>query len=124
MLGKLVSLLLAGTTTACVTMRPVSAPASFIPAHRPQHVRIIARGQVMLLSQPRLIGDTLTGWAHGEYQELLLSDVQRVEAPQPAPVRTVLVVTAAAAGVATLIISTRGSGPVVDPGIEYRRSGR
>src|SRR5712691_779059 len=82
--------------TACTTVRPVLPPhEKYIRAHRPARVWITHRnGSLIVLDDPRLEGDTVTGMTGAAYREVLLADVVQLEAARPAPAKTAAAITA------------------------------
>ncbi|HUL50632.1 MAG TPA: hypothetical protein VLT79_11505 [Gemmatimonadales bacterium] len=83
--------------SACHTIRPVS-PAQLTPSDAPARLWVTLDDQsVMALDQPLVNGDTLTGMVHGEPQQILLASTTKLEANQPAPIRTAALLTAAGA---------------------------
>jgi hypothetical protein len=100
MLGKALLVLLPCCTAACVSVRPVLAPATFVSQQQPELVWVHAADHAahpIPLGQPRVVGDSLHGlWVGtGERLSLPLSGVQMV-ARQPAKGRTALLVASAA----------------------------
>jgi hypothetical protein len=101
--------------TACTTVVPVSGPRDYISASHPSRVWVKRNdNRVMMVEAPRLLGDTLTGFVDGVYQETLLSDVREVSTRRPAPRRTVFLVggmvVVGAAAFAVLSASGPGGG--------------
>lgn len=89
--------LLAFATTACMTIRPVAAPASFIPSRNPELVWVEHHsGEVMPVAGPSLIGDTLVGTHLGtaESVRLTLPQIRSLFARQPDRTRTTLLLAA------------------------------
>jgi hypothetical protein len=92
---------------ACTSMQRVE-PAQFIPAHRPEAVSVwTARHAVTIVSDPQVLGDTLTGVVFGDRWALGLKDILRVEASRASPPRTALLVAgAAASAIGVYLLST------------------
>lgn len=121
---RLVTALLPCVSAACMTVRPVIAPASFVTQRQPEVVWVSAADHAahpIPLGRPAVVGDSLQGlWlGTGERLTLPLSGVQMV-ARQPDTRRTVLLVAGAAlaAGfIAWRATDDRGpqSGCVFDP---------
>jgi len=79
------------TAAACVSVRPVLAPASFIPMSQPDLVWVtVDNGEQLALTRPTITGDTLSGNHFGERVNLALPRVQVMHARQPDKKRTVL----------------------------------
>lgn len=116
-LGTLLALIPLGAA-ACVTVRPVLAPTSFIPARSPDIVWVTAHsGEVIPVGQPALRGDTLVGqWAGtSEPVSFPLPQIRVMQAAQPHHGRTALL--AASIGVLAGFIvyrATQSSGPKAD----------
>ena len=109
---------------ACVTVRPVATPASFIPQRQPELVWVTSsdhEGQTIPVGRPMIQGDSLYGQWLGtsEHVRLHLPRVTSVFARQPDRTRTTLLV-AGATLVAGFIVwratnaSGKGSGCVFD----------
>jgi hypothetical protein len=77
--------------TACATVRPVTAPATFIPQHHPDRIWVAApNGEVLQLIGPALRGDSVVGTLAGTSEPLAvpLTPDYHVFARQPAAGRT------------------------------------
>jgi hypothetical protein len=105
---------LAGVTltmigAACTSMRPVE-PGQFIPAHRPEVVSVWTKpNHVTIVSNPQVIGDTLSGVVLDEPWARALKDVVKVEATRADPARTaILLAGAAASAVGVYLLSNSG----------------
>lgn len=82
---------------ACVTVRPVAAPVTFIPQQQPELVWVTAadhEGQTIPVGRPTIRGDSLHGHWLGtsERVSLHLPRVTSIVARQPDPRRTALLV--------------------------------
>ena len=80
-------------SVGCVTLQPVAEPAQFIPKANPQIVYVILRNHSqVVLTQPRVSGDTLIGALEGVSSPMAvpLSHVQRIEVVQRDKKRTTL----------------------------------
>ncbi len=78
---------------ACSTMRTVESPVAFLEQNNPKHVRVYATdGELYVLRDPQLRGDTIRGFESMEQEELSLSmnGIRRMEALQPDKTRTTL----------------------------------
>lgn len=100
---------------ACVTVRPVLAPASFIPARSPDIVWITAQsGEVIPVGQPALQGDTLVGrWVGtSEPVRFPLRQIRVMQAAQPHRGRTALLAASIGALAGFIVYrATQSSGP-------------
>jgi len=84
----------------CHSVRPVQ-PADLSARASLQRVWVTRSDRsTVVLDEPRLAGDTLTGLTNGEPQSIPLSDATVIRSRQPAPGRTVML--AILAGAATL----------------------
>ena len=113
--------LLPVAAAACVSVRPVLAPAQFIPASQPQLVWVtVESGEQLALSRPTITGDTLSGHHFGDRIAVPLQRVQVMHARQPDKKRTALFV-AGVGAIAGFIVwrashsSGQSSGCVFDP---------
>ena len=91
---KALLILLVSGLTACVSVRPVLTPASFIPQQNPELVWVTSQqGEVIPIARPSLRGDTLVGHWLGtrEPVSVMLPQVQ-IQARQPDHKRTVFAV--------------------------------
>lgn len=108
-------------TAACMSVRPVLAPAKFIPTSRPDLVWVtVDNGEQLALTRPPITGDTLSGNHFGDRVTLALPRVQVMHARQPDRKRTALFVATlgAVAGFIVWRASNAGgqsSGCVFDP---------
>lgn len=109
---------------ACMTVRPVLAPASFITQRQPEVVWVHSADHAahpIPLARPSVVGDSVHGlWVGtGERLSLPLNGVQMV-ARQPSKGRTLLLVAGAALAAGFIVWQTRDdsgmpSGCVFDP---------
>jgi hypothetical protein len=112
---RLVLALVPLAAAACVTVRPVLAPATFIPARSPDVVWVTAQsGEIIPVGDPTLQGDTLVGrWVGtSEPVRFPLPQARVIQAAQPHRGRTALL--AASIGVLAGFIvyrATQSSGP-------------
>lgn len=100
MLLRSVAALLALSTMACVTVRPVATPASFIPQRSPDLVWVTAQsGEVIPIAGPHLRGDTLSGKWFGtsDSVSVQLPELRMVYARQPDRTRTAWLIATATA---------------------------
>jgi len=99
--------------SACKTMKPVSLDQ--LTALKPDKVWVkdTTQGkQMMLLTQPQFVNDTLVGFAGGNYQELPRAHIEQVQVQENATTRTVLLsvgIAAAIGGFAYAITSSGGN---------------
>lgn len=76
-----------------MSVRPVLAPATFIPARQPDVVWVtVQTGEQLALTRPTITGDTLTGHQLGERIAVPLGHVQVMRARQTDKKRTALFV--------------------------------
>jgi|SRR5688572_13023545 hypothetical protein len=112
-------------TGACMTVRPVVAPASFVTQRQPEIVWVNAADhadQTIPLARPTVVGDSLHGqWlGTGDRVSLNLSRVTSMVARQPDRRRTALLVAGAALVAGFVVWRSRddsglSSGCVFDP---------
>lgn len=103
---RLSSLALALLSTACVTIRPVTAPASFIPRQSPEYVWVQQQdGELYQVARPAIHGDTLVGLRFGtsEPVNLALPHIRTLSAKQIHRTRTTLFI-ATTAFVASFVV--------------------
>jgi len=118
--APLAALLLVGV--GCMSVRPVTQPAQFIPQTNPDVVLVIYNDNSEVpVENPRMSGDTLIGtWAGlGEPVAAPLSQVQRIDARQRDRTKTRMLIGGIAAltvamGYVTLEVARGGSGPACD----------
>lgn len=87
--------LLVSVSSACMTVRPVPAPAQFIPQSNPPLVYVTyTDNSIVPVAQPKISGDTLVGtWAGlSEPVAIPFHQIQLVQAKQPARGRTRLLI--------------------------------
>lgn len=90
---KTIPLVLAVLLPGCSTMRPVESPVAYLEQNNPKHVRVYSTdGELYVLRDPQLRGDTVRGFESLEQEELSLSlnGIRRMEALQPDKGRTTL----------------------------------
>ncbi len=76
---------------ACHTLRPL--PSTQLNTNSEPRLWVTrADHSTLVLDEPRVQGDTLSGVIHGEARRLPLSDAIAIRARRPAPVRTAVVV--------------------------------
>ena len=113
--------LLLPIAAACVSVRPVLAPATFIPTRQPDLVWVtVQTGERLALARPTITGDTLTGHQLGELITVPLPRVQVMHARQTDKARTALFVASVTALAGFFVwrashSSGRSSGCVFDP---------
>jgi hypothetical protein len=76
---------------ACSTMRPVESPVTFLEQNNPKRVRVYAAdGELLVLREPQLRGDTVRGYEPLAQEEMSISlnGIRRMEALQPDRTRT------------------------------------
>lgn len=104
----------------CTAMRPVKQPANYIEAVQPKLIRVTRTdGTKFNMIGAHLSGDTLMGFVQkpsgvmGEFEEMPLGDLQKVEAQQYAHGLTALAIlggVAAWAGITYVFIKSIESG--------------
>lgn len=95
---------------ACQTTGVVGYPAEFIATKGPTHVWVTQPDdRVVELSNPQVHGDTLAGFADGNYVEMPLSSVKLMKGQFPAPARTALLAGVAAIGTAAIVAAMMGN---------------
>ena len=106
---------------ACSTMRPVESPVTFLENNNPSRVRVYAAdGELYVLRDPQLRGDTIRGFESLVQEELSLTvnNIQRMEAMQHDKGRTTLFIGAmavlGAAGIYMAANSGDGAGLICD----------
>ncbi len=106
---------------ACTTMRAVDSPVAFLEQNNPQHVRVYsADGELYVLRNPQLRGDSIRGFEPLEQEDLSISlnGIRRMEAMQPDKTRTTLFIGAmtlvGAAGIYMISKAAGGDGLVCD----------
>ena len=80
---------------ACSTMRPVESPGAFLEQNNPKQVRVYATdGELFVLREPQLRGDTVRGFEPLAQEELSfsLNGIRRMDALQPDKKRTTVFV--------------------------------
>ena len=98
-LRRIAAGVLLASFTGCTTVGPVQSPTKYIAQKQPRTIWLTrSNHQVVRVSGPRLVNDTVVGAVNGQYTEIPLSDVTRVVAVQSAPGKTIAV--AALGGVA------------------------
>ena len=103
--------------TGCTVMAPVAGPREFIPVHEPSIVWVRASGsaETIALEGPRLVGDTIVGFADGEYMELPLAQIETMRARQFSRGRTTtLVAGMSALAVGLFFVLGGGHGSAVE----------
>ena len=106
---------------ACTTMRAVESPVTFLEQNNPAHVRVYsADGELYVLRNPQLRGDSIRGFEPLEQEDLSISlnGIRRMEALQPDKTRTTIFIGAmtlvGAAGVYMISKAAGGRGLVCD----------
>ena len=94
-------------TSACMSLRTVQMPESYIPAQRPTHVVVtLVGGQTVGLYSPAIVGNTLTGYGRKGVDStgvaIPLRFVQRVQAEQRDEGQTAVLIAVVALGVGLL----------------------
>src|SRR5579864_2856489 len=85
----------------CTSMHSVD-PQRFIPKHKPAEVSVwTTRDDVTIVSDPRIVDDSLVGVVYEQRWATPLDHIVRVVAEAPDRTRTVLLVTGAAGAILT-----------------------
>jgi hypothetical protein len=96
--------------SACTTTGVVGYPAEYIDTHGPSHVWVTGSDNAVVeLSNPHVQGDTLAGFANGNYVEMRLEDVKLMKANFPSPGRTALLAGVTAIGAALAVAALMGN---------------
>jgi hypothetical protein len=100
---------------ACTTLRPVGVDELRGP-NPPERVRVTKTDDsTVALHSPRVVGDTLVGTADGVRRTLLLSQATAIQAWEPAPNRTAILIFAGMTGAfALLVAETTAKTPQLD----------
>ena len=113
-------ILLGIVLNACTTMKPVESPVTFLEQNNPRHVRVFTPdGELYVLREPQLRGDTIMGFEPLEREnvKLSLNTVRRMEALQPDKKRTTLFIGAmtvlAGAGIYMITQVAGGGDPLI-----------
>jgi len=112
-----VGLLIATTlsSAACQTMRPIALDE--LGAMRPALVWVTRADQsVVIVSGPRVFGDTLVGYVDGEFEEMPAADLKQIRMKQRARGKTAALIAAGAVGAAAMAYMIFNTGNYVDPG--------
>ena len=96
MLARLLTASLVALLAACHSMRPVE-PAQLSTKSYTRVWITTAGNKTVVLAEPALRGDTLSGFIDGAYTEMPVTDAHSMRAMQPAVGRTVLLAGAASA---------------------------
>jgi hypothetical protein len=100
-------------TAACTALQPVK-PAALNAPSRPKSVVVTRADHTrIVVNQPEVSGDTLTGMANGARQSIPLSDVLSIRAREHDPQRTrnaVVLGLGAVAVVGVVLLNSRNSG--------------
>jgi hypothetical protein len=96
-------------------MKPVESPTAYLERNNPKHVRVYdTEGELFILRDPQLRGDTISGFEPLAREELslTLSNVRRMEAAQPDKTRTTIFVGAMAVlgGAAIYMVANSSDG--------------
>lgn len=97
----------------CVTVRPVVAPANYIPQQKPDLVWVTSHaGEVIPIARPTISGDTVIGQWLGtsESVRLALPQVQMIHARQPDRTRTAWLIASATALAGLIVWRTLNAG--------------
>jgi hypothetical protein len=105
-------LVLVATQGACMTMRPVESPSSFLAGKSPGVVVVIANdGKATEIATPKLLADTVYGFnAEGDEVTFAVNNVQTMIAKQISVPKTILVAAGATVLTAFLATAVFGSG--------------
>ena len=102
-------LLAALASVACKTMKSVTLDQ--LNALRPDRAWVTQSDQsVVLLYDPKVVGDTLVGYVGRHYEELPSADLKHLVVQTPAPARTALLAVGIAAGLGGFFVAVAGGG--------------
>jgi len=106
------SALLVIALASCTSIQPVRSPVEFLTRHNPDHVKVVAGGEIYVLSSPFLRRDTLFGFNEVEREEgrLAVASLEQMEARQLDRTRTTLLVGGVAALVTAGVVMISRSG--------------
>jgi len=116
------------SVAACTHVSPVDEPLAYISTTPPPEVWVIRKhnDSTYRITQPRLQGDTLIGFALPgpgspmiQYEEIPLNDVRQMRAKQPDAARTVALVGGVTGVVVfsyTELVGGSGNGAPIPPG--------
>jgi len=94
----------------CTQLSAVPQPADFLMAKRPTRVWVTGPDSTeVVVTHPKVRGDTLSGYAHDRYFEIPLVDVKLIRASVPARTRTLLLAGAGAVAVGVVVVQQTGS---------------
>jgi hypothetical protein len=118
MLKRFTAAVLLGAMVGCTAVRPVAAPASFIPEEQPEQVWVASEeGETFALLRPQIRGDSVTGILAGTNEPITvpLDSSHRVFAKQNSPSKTAQLVGSMGllAGLTVLGFAIGESGPKV-----------
>jgi hypothetical protein len=108
-------------SAACSTMRPVESPIAYLEKNNPRQVRVhSADGELYVLREPQLRGDTIMGYESLMREEVRFSaaGIRRMEALQVDKTRTTVFIggmaVLAGAGLYMILNSGEGEGLICD----------
>ena len=99
-------MLLSVYLTSCSSwhVQPVS-PEQVVTEDQPSEVRVtLVDSSQFVMKEPRVSGDTLSGLVSGSQQDILLSDISRMEANRGDPLKTVGLVSGIVIGVGGALV--------------------
>jgi len=104
------ALLLAALSSAgCRTMKPVTLDQ--LTALGPDRVWVTESDQsVVLLDEPRVVGDTLVGYIGRKHERLPSENLKQIRVRRSAPIRTTLLALGVVGGLGGLLFVAGGSG--------------
>ena len=113
-LASLILVAVVAPAIACHRMAAVDSPVAYIEGAKPSRIWVTRpTGETFIVEGPQVFGDTLVGYVNGEYREMEIVGNETMVVREPARARTVAMVAAGIAGVATfayLITSTGTEG--------------
>ena len=96
-------------STACHTMKPVSLEQ--LNVLRPERAWVTESDRsVVLLDDPKVVGDTLVGYVGRRRAKLPSAELQQLRVRAPAPARTTLLVVGSVAALGGFLIAVAGTG--------------
>src|SRR5258705_343296 len=101
-------LLAALSSAACRTMKPVTMDQ--LSALGPDRVWVTQSDQsVVLLGEPKVVGDTLVGYIGKKHERLPSGEVTQLRVQAPAHTRTALLAVGSAAGLIGFLVTVAGN---------------
>ncbi|MSR06800.1 MAG: hypothetical protein EXR93_07035 [Gemmatimonadetes bacterium] len=115
---KLFAVIVAGVTAAACMSGPrkVADPGNYLEANSPERMWIVLEdGTRLMVDGPRVISDTVFGWADGEEFSIPVSELKEVRVRQLSIFRSVVLPTALTGAAITSVIAFRSTEATHDP---------